>query len=150
MDKLDRKILAELQRDGRQSLTDLAKAVQTSLTSCHRRVKALEDAGTISGYHAQVDPKAVGLEFDALVFITMESTASSTVEAFEELIPSVPNVLLTRRLFGDPDYLLHVATADLAAFQVLYDERLSTLPGVKRLTSTLVMKTIAPPQPLPL
>jgi DNA-binding Lrp family transcriptional regulator len=62
---------------------------------------------------------------------------------FEESVIQIPNVLQAQRLFGDPDYLLRVITRDLAAFQRLYDEQLAALPGVQRLTSTLVMKNVA-------
>ena len=150
MDRVDREILSLLQADGRLSLTELAKSVRISLSSCHRRLRALETSGVISGYRAQIDPKAIGLGFDALVFITMDSTARETVEAFEQTITTVPNVIQTQRLFGDPDYLLHVVAPDLPSFQELYDERLSTLPGVRRLTSTLVMKNVIPGHPLPI
>jgi DNA-binding Lrp family transcriptional regulator len=64
-------------------------------------------------------------------------------------VAAIPHVLQAQRLFGDPDYLLRVATADLAAYQQLYDQRLATLPGVQRLTSTLVMKQVVNDRPLP-
>ncbi len=69
--------------------------------------------------------------------------------AFEESVAAIPHVIQAQRLFGDPDYLLRVATTDLGAYQQLYDERLATLPGVQRLTSTLVMKHVVKDRPLP-
>jgi DNA-binding Lrp family transcriptional regulator len=72
------------------------------------------------------------------------------VHAFEAAVEAVPNVLRAQRLFGDPDYLLQVIARDLPAFQRLYDERLAALPGVQRLTSTLVMKNVVIDRPLPL
>jgi DNA-binding Lrp family transcriptional regulator len=74
----------------------------------------------------------------------------TTLEMFEQSVTEIPNILHAQRLFGDPDYLLRVITRDLAAFQGLYDEQLAALPGVQRLTSTLVMKSIAEGRPLPL
>ena len=71
MDAIDRQILAELQRDGRQTLTDLAERVQLSVSPCHRRLRALEQSGVITGYHARIAPAALGLTFEALVFVTM-------------------------------------------------------------------------------
>jgi DNA-binding Lrp family transcriptional regulator len=150
MDNVDRKILAELQQDGRLSLTDLAERVNLSLSPCHRRLRALEHSGAISGYRAQVDAEALGLTFDALVFVTMRDADRDTVEAFEQAVATIPNVLQAQRLFGDPDYLLHVIARDLRAFQKLYDDRISTLPGVQRLSSTLVMKSVVENRPLPL
>lgn len=150
MDDVDRKILAELQKDGRLTVTELAERVRLSLSPCHRRVRALERSGAISGYRAHLDAHALGLTFDALVFITMHDASRDTVAAFEEAVAAVPNVLQAQRLFGDPDYLLRVVTRDLPAFQELYDDRLATLPGVQRLSSTLVMKDVVVDRPLPL
>ena len=150
MDDVDRKILAELQKDGRLTVTELAERVRLSLSPCHRRLRALERSGAISGYRAHLDAHALGLTFDALVFITMHDAARDTVAAFEEAVAAIPNVLQAQRLFGDPDYLLRVVTRDLPAFQELYDDRLATLPGVQRLSSTLVMKDVVVDRPLPL
>jgi DNA-binding Lrp family transcriptional regulator len=150
MDAVDRKILAELQRDGRLTITELADRVRLSVSPCHRRLRALENSGAISGYRAQLDAHALGLTFEALVFVTMRASDRSTLEMFEQSVTEIPNVLQAQRLFGDPDYLLRVITRDLTAFQRLYDEQLTALPGVQRLTSTLVMKSVAEGRPLPL
>ncbi|WP_394525484.1 Lrp/AsnC family transcriptional regulator [Paenarthrobacter nicotinovorans] len=150
MDKMDRSILAELQMDGRLSLTDLAERVGLSLSPCHRRLRALEQSGAISGYRAQLDAEALGLTFEALVFVTMRDGDRETVAAFEDAITDVPHALRVQRLFGDPDYLLQVVARDLTDFQRLYDEKLSALPGVQRLSSTLVMKSVVENRQLPL
>jgi DNA-binding Lrp family transcriptional regulator len=149
MDATDRKILAELEREGRLTVTELADRVRLSVSPCHRRLRELERSGAIRGYRAIVDPAAVGLNFEALVFATLHQGDHDTVAAFEGALVTIPEVLQAQRLFGDPDYLLRIITADLAAFQRLYDDRLSTLPGLRRLTSTIVMKTIVDPRPLP-
>lgn len=150
MDEVDRKILAELQNNGRLTLTELAERVRLSLSPCHRRVRALESSGAISGYHAVLDPKAFGLDFEALVFVTLSIGTKESLHAFDTAVHAVPNVLSAQRLVGDPDYLLHVITRDLPAFQQLYDEQLTTLPGVQRLTTTLVMKNVVHGRQLPL
>jgi DNA-binding Lrp family transcriptional regulator len=150
MDALDWKILAELQQDGRLTVTELAERVGLSLSPCHRRLRALEHSGAISGYHAHLNTNALGLTFEALVFVTMHGGDRATVDAFEQAVAAIPNVREAQRLFGEPDYLLRVITADLPAYQELYDERLSTLPGVQRLSSTLVMKSVVEDRPLPL
>jgi DNA-binding Lrp family transcriptional regulator len=150
VDAVDRKILAELQRDGRLTITELADRVRLSVSPCHRRLRALENSGAISGYRAQLNAHVLGLTFEALVFVTMRASDRSTLEMFEESVTEIPNVVQAQRLFGDPDYLLRVITRDLAAFQRLYDEQLAALPGVQRLTSTLVMKSVAEGRPLPL
>lgn len=150
MDRIDRKILAELQKDGRLSVTELAERVGLSLSPCHRRVRALEESGVLLGYRAQLDPGALGLNFSAMVFATLREGDRRAVEAFETALVDIPQVVDAQRLFGEPDYLLHVITQDLPAFQRLYDESLSTLPNVQRLTSTLVMKRVVQDRPLPL
>lgn len=150
MDSIDQKILAELQREGRLSLTELADRVKLSLSPCHRRVRTLEQAGIIAGYHAALNPKALGLEFEALLFITMRSADRDTLDAFEASVTAIPAVIAAHRLFGDPDYLLRILTKNLDAYQHLYDDHLATLPGVQRLTSTLVMKSVIDNRPPPL
>ncbi|WP_315095997.1 Lrp/AsnC family transcriptional regulator [uncultured Cellulomonas sp.] len=150
MDAIDRAILAELQRDGRQTLTELAERVQLSVSPCHRRLRALERAGVITGYHARLDPASLGLGFAALVFVTMREATRGSIGAFESAVAGLPNVLQAQRLFGDPDYLLRVIARDLADYQRLYDDQLATLPGVQRLTSTLVMRSIVEDRSLPL
>jgi DNA-binding Lrp family transcriptional regulator len=150
MDKIDCRILAELQSDGRLSVTELADRIGLSVSPCHRRVRALEQSGAIQGYHAHLDPVNLGLNFSAIVFVTLRDGDHNAVKAFEASLVEVPQVIQAQRLFGDPDYLLHVIARDLPAFQQLYDERLSTLPSVQRLTSTLVMKNVVQDRPFPL
>jgi DNA-binding Lrp family transcriptional regulator len=150
VDHVDRRILAELQQDGRLTVTELAERVRLSVSPCHRRLRALERSGAISGYRAHLDAAALGLTFEALVFVTMRGADRATVDAFEEAVAAVTHVLQAQRLFGDPDYLLRVIAPDLPAFQQIYDDRLATLPGVQRLSSTLIMKSVVEHRPLPL
>jgi DNA-binding Lrp family transcriptional regulator len=150
MDDVDRKILAELQLDGRLTVTELAERVRLSVSPCHRRLRALERSGAISGYRAHLDAHALGLTFEALVFVTMRGADRETLDAFEAAVAAVPHVIQAQRLFGDPDYLLRVISRDLSSFQKVYDDDLATLPGVQRLTSTLVMKRVVEDRPLPL
>jgi DNA-binding Lrp family transcriptional regulator len=149
MDAVARKILAVLQEDGRLTITELAARVGLSVSPCHRRLRELERSGAIRGYRAVVDADALGLGFEALVFVTMRQEDRETLLGFEEGVAAIPHVVQAQRLFGDPDYLLRVVTADLAAYQRLQDEKLSALPGVQRMTSTLVMKQVVTDRPLP-
>jgi len=150
MDRTDRKILAELQRDGRLSVTELAERVQLSVSPCHRRLRALERSGAIAGYRAHLDAAVLGLSFDALVFVNMATTARETIEAFETAVAAIEHVVQAQRLFGSPDYLLRVVAVDLPHFQRLYDDELTRLPGVQNLSSTLVMKSVVEQRDLPL
>ena len=134
MDRTDKKIIAELQADGRLSLTELADKVGLSLSPCHRRVKNLEETGIISGYRAQIDTARLGLSFSVIVFVSLEKADRQAVSSFEKAVVDVPEVISAQRLFGNPDYMLHVLTRDMESFQRLYDLDLSALPGVQRLT----------------
>jgi DNA-binding Lrp family transcriptional regulator len=147
MDAVDRKILAELEADGRLTVTALAERVNLSVAPCHRRLRALEQAGAIRGYRAIIDPAAIGRGFEVLVHVTMDREDAATVAEFERGLAAIPEVRHAERLFGDPDYLVRVATADLEAYQALRDERLASLPGVRRLSSTIVMKRIVEQRP---
>jgi DNA-binding Lrp family transcriptional regulator len=104
----------------------------------------------LRGYHADVDPAAVGLGFTAIVFVTMHQEDQTTIAGFETQVVAIPQIVAAQRLFGDPDYLLRVVAADLDAYRLVYDERLASLPGVQRLNSTLVMKDLVGTRGLPL
>ena len=149
MDVVDRKILAELQAAGRLTVTELADRVALSVAPCHRRLRELERTKVIRGYRAIIDPAAIGLGFEVLVQVTMDREDATTIARFERELAGVPEVRHAERLFGDPDYLIRVATADLAAYQALRDEKLAALPGVQRLSSTIVMKRIVDDRPYP-
>jgi DNA-binding Lrp family transcriptional regulator len=147
MDAIDRKILAVLQDEGRLTVTELAQRVGLSAAPCHRRMRELERTGAIRGYRAVIDPAVVGRGFEVLVSVTMDREES--VAAFEAGLAAIDEVVHAERLFGEPDYFVRVATADIAAFQKLRDERLARLPGVQRLTSTIVMMRVVDNRPLP-
>ncbi|MFN8062969.1 MAG: Lrp/AsnC family transcriptional regulator [Vicinamibacterales bacterium] len=150
IDPIDRQILTELQADGRLTITELAERVRLSLSPCHRRLRALEASGALVGYHARLDRRLLGLDISAIVFVTLREVNGDAVASFETAVTRVRQVIQAVRLFGDPDYLLHVVATDLADFQALYDAHLSALPGVQRLSSTLVMKDVVEDRPLPL
>jgi DNA-binding Lrp family transcriptional regulator len=109
----------------------------------------LQRTGAIRGYRAAVDPAALGLGFDVLVSITMDREDAATITGFEAALAAVARVRHAERLFGDPDYLLRVVSADLAGYATLRDETLSAPPGVRRLTFIIVMKRIVDDRPLP-
>lgn len=149
VDAIDRKILAQVQADGRLTVTELAQRVGLTVAPCHRRLRELERAGVIRGYRAVVDPAALGLGFEVLVAVTMDREDAGTIAEFERSLAAIAEVRHAERLFGDPDYLVRVATVDIAAYQRLRDEKLATLPGVQRLTSTIVMKRVVDQRPFP-
>lgn len=149
MDRIDRQILRELQRDGRLSNAELAERVGLTPSPCLRRVNRLEQDGVIRGYRALLEPTAVGRGFQAHVSVVMAREDRPTVAEFERRITELPEVVEAMRLFGDPDYLLRIAVADIAAYERFRTERLSLLPGVARLTSHLTMKQVKADAGLP-
>ncbi|MFU0805225.1 MAG: Lrp/AsnC family transcriptional regulator [Pseudoclavibacter caeni] len=148
MDAIDRRILAELQQDGRQTITELARRVQLSVSPCLRRVRALERDGVITGYHASVDPRKAGLEFEALLFITMSRSDATTLAQLEEAMTAIDEIVDCQRLFGEPDYLVRVITRSLTDYQTLYDTRIADIPGIERIRSTLVMRSVVSDRPI--
>ncbi|WP_325791166.1 Lrp/AsnC family transcriptional regulator [Arthrobacter koreensis] len=148
IDAIDREILRILQKDGRMSATAVAAEVGLTVAPCHRRIKELERAGVLTGYRAVVAPAPVGLGFQTLVFVTLRDRAQML--AFEKELGRHEQIVKADRLFGDPDFLLKVMAADLPGYQQFYDDVLVNLPGVEKLTSTIVMKTVKEEAGLPL
>lgn len=142
MDRTDRAIIRHLQADGRIANTELADKVGLTPSPCLRRVRALEESGVITGYHAGVDATALGRGFRVLVHIDMAAQNTETIEAFEAGVAEADAVEECFRMFGQPDYLLWVAVADLAAYEQVYMTTLTRLPGVARTNSQFPMKKV--------
>ena len=142
MDRLDRAILRHLQADGRLPNVELAERVRLSPSQCLRRVRALERAGVIRGYHADIDPAAVGRGFEVTVHVELTLKDRDTVEAFEAGIASFEEVVECRRMFGVPDYVIRVAVSDPAAYEAFYMAKLAQLPGLARVNSQFAMKVV--------
>jgi DNA-binding Lrp family transcriptional regulator len=146
MDAVDRRIIAELQRDGRLSNVELADRVGLTPAPCLRRVKRMESEGVIVGYTALIDPEAIGRGFEVLVFLDLTHKDRATFEAFEAAVAALDEVTEVRRMFGLPDYLIRVATASLEGFETFLSTRLGSLPGVSKLDSHITMKLIKAPE----
>lgn len=142
VDGTDRAIIDLLVEHGRMPNSELADRVNLSPSPCLRRVRALEEAGVITGYHAAVDPAALGRGLVVVLAVEMAEQRQQAVESFEVAVRGVEQVVSCRRMFGSPDYLLEVAVADLAAYERLYMSVLTTLPGVARTSSQIIMKTV--------
>jgi DNA-binding Lrp family transcriptional regulator len=142
MDAIDRAIIAQLEREGRLTNTELASRVNLSPTPCLRRVRNLERAGVIRGYHAAVDPAAIGRGFQVVLHIEMAVQDRERSEAFERAVEQLDEVTECRRMFGRPDYLLFIAVSDAAAYEQLLLNKLADLPGVARTNSQLTMKLV--------
>lgn len=149
MDDIDRAILRQLQRHGRIPNNELADRVGLSPSPCLRRVRNLELSGVITGYTAVLDRSAVGCDYEPIVWVTLAVVTRESMLAFEDAIQEIPEVVEAARMMGQPDYLLRVVTADAAAFEALYIDRLARLPHVQTLTSQLAMKVVKRTSELP-
>ena len=149
MDPVDRTILSLVKDNARISAAELAHHTGVSSSTCLRRLRALQRDGVIAGFHARVDPAALGFSTQVTAFITLGKEDRDTVAALEQGLADIPEVLTAERLFGDPDFLVRLVARDLADYQRLRDEKLSTLPGVEKITSTLVMRTIVDDRAVP-
>jgi Lrp/AsnC family leucine-responsive transcriptional regulator len=147
MDRTDRAIIDQLSQNARLSNVELAARINLSPSPCLRRVRALEEAGTIRGYHADIDPAALGLGFEVTVLIELHQKDRSTVEEFERKIAEMDAVLECRRMFGIPDYIVRVAVADAADYETFYMNELAELPGVGRVNSQFTMKLVKADKP---
>jgi DNA-binding Lrp family transcriptional regulator len=139
LDRYDRAILAELQRDGRISNVQLAGLVSLSESACLRRVRALEQTGLIDRYVALLDQKKAGLSGTVFVHIALRREEQSELAAFEAAVQDIPEIMECYLMTGEFDYLLRVVIIDMADFERLHNEALTRLPGVARVNSSVAI-----------
>jgi len=130
MDNIDRKIISELQKDGRLTNQELSERVNLSPSPCLRRVKILENEGIIKGYTVLVDEKAYGLPIIAFVRIRLNSHSSETIQNFEKSIQDEGQILECYIMTGSHDYLLRVLVESLSDYENFIRKRLQPLPGI--------------------
>jgi Lrp/AsnC family transcriptional regulator, leucine-responsive regulatory protein len=142
LDRIDLKILAELMGDARASQLELAEKVGLSATACARRIRQLEDAGIIRGYHADLDATALGLVTTVVVTITLEKQSEDYLAAFEAAIARCPDIVSCHLMSGSDDYHLQVLARDIADFERIHKQHLSRMPGVARIHSSFAMREV--------
>ncbi|TCK41587.1 AsnC family transcriptional regulator [Leucobacter luti] len=142
MDGLDRAIVDELVRDGRVTNVELAARIGLTPGPCLRRVQRLEADGVIRGYHAEVDPGAVGRGFEVILHVDLVTQEASVVTSFEREAAALHEVSEFKRLFGTPDYFLRIAVADLAGYEEFLTGRIMSIHGVGKVSSHFAMKNI--------
>ncbi|MBW6506419.1 MAG: Lrp/AsnC family transcriptional regulator [Rhodobacteraceae bacterium] len=140
LDEIDRKILAELQADGRMTNVELAKRVGISAPPCLRRVRTLEEAGYIRGYHADVNPRELGFEVGVFAMVRLQSQAESDLGAFEALCRAWPLVRECHMLNGEIDFILKCVAPDLSSFQRFLTEELTSAANVASVKTSLVIR----------
>lgn len=142
LDEIDRKILRQLQRNGRISNIELSRTIHLSPTPCLERVRRLERAGYITGYVALLDPQKLDAAVMVFVQITLDRTTPDVFEQFRNAIVALPEVLECHMVAGGFDYLVKIRVADMAAYRHVLGERLTALPGVSQTHSYVVMEEV--------
>jgi DNA-binding Lrp family transcriptional regulator len=140
LDEIDRKILAELQADGRMTNVELAKRVGISAPPCLRRVRTLEESGFIRGYHADVDARELGFEVQVYAMVGLQSQAEADLSRFEERCRNWPLVRECHMLNGEVDFILKCVAPDLSTFQRFLTEDLTAAENVASVKTSLVIR----------
>ncbi|MEM8632381.1 MAG: Lrp/AsnC family transcriptional regulator [Pseudomonadota bacterium] len=140
LDAIDRKILAELQADGRMTNVELAGRVGISAPPCLRRVRTLEEGGYIEGYHARVNARALGFEVQVFAMVGLISQAEADLSAFEERCRMWPLVRECHMLNGEVDFILKCVAPDLSTFQSFLTEELTAADNVASVKTSLVIR----------
>ncbi len=140
LDAIDRKILSELQRDGRMTNVELARRVGISAPPCLRRVRTLEESGFIRGYHAQVDVRQLGFEVQVFAMVGLQSQAEGDLAAFEAQCRNWPLVRECHMLNGEVDFVLKCVAPDLSTFQSFLTSELLRARNVGSVKTSLVIR----------
>ena len=140
LDDIDLRIIDELQRNGRMTNVDLARRVGISAPPCLRRVRALEQAGFIAGYHANVDPALLGFGVTVFAMVGLHSQAEADLQAFEARVESWPEVRECHMLNGDIDFILKCVAPDLSSFQDFLTQKLTPAPNVANVKTSLTIR----------
>ena len=149
-DDYDRAILEVLQREGRITNVQLASRVNLSESACLRRVRTLEKAGLIERYTAVVDQQKAGIPVNVFVSIMLQRQDQADLQAFEEAVQDVPEVIECYLMTGEFDYLIRVAVSDAADFERIHSQHLTRLPGVARVQSSFALRTVCKSSVLPI
>ena len=150
LDRYDRRILQALQKDGRITNNELAERIGLSPSPCLRRLRALEESGVISGYHARLDSSKLDLSLMALIHISMDRHTPDRFTNFETKIAGLPEVLECLLITGqEADYQLKVVVRDMDAFQALLLEQITRIEGVSGVHSSFVLRRVVDTTALP-
>lgn len=149
LDRIDRRILHELQQNGRLTNSALAERVALSESTCLRRVRRLEETGMLCGYVALVDQSKVGYPDNVFVTITLESQQQTDLAAFEQEVKKLPEVMECHMMSGEADYLLRVIVRDARDYERIHSRFLTRLPGVDRVHSSFALRTVLKRTELP-
>ena len=141
LDRIDRRLLCELQDEGRITNVELAQRVGLTAPPCLRRVRALEDAGVIRGYHADLDASKLGYAITVFALVSLRSQAEDALRQFEEHMRGLPEVRECHMLNGEIDFILKIVSRDLQSFQEFLTSKLTPAPNVASVKTSLTIRT---------
>src|SRR6201992_3643262 len=150
LDAIDRRILAALQENGRITNIALSKVAGISAPPCLRRVRALEEAGIIRGYHADLVPEALGYGVTVFAQVGLASQAEADLKAFEQLVATWPEVREAHMLTGETDFLLKIVATDWDSYQRFLSTKLTSAPNVAHVKSAMTLRVSRPEPGVPL
>ncbi|MBT0668537.1 Lrp/AsnC family transcriptional regulator [Novosphingobium profundi] len=141
LDEIDRRLLAELQDEGRITNVELAQRVGLTAPPCLRRVRSLEEAGIIQGYHADLDSSKLGFTITVFALVSLKSQAEEALRAFEDHMKGLPEVRECHMLNGEIDFILKIVSRDLQSFQEFLTSKLTPAPNVDSVKTSLTIRT---------
>lgn len=150
LDAIDRRILEQLQRNGRLTNLELAERVGLSPSPCLRRVRILEEAGVIEGYGARLNRRKVGLGLTIFIAMNLDRHGEVDVQSFRDMIAALPEIVACHVTSGEYDFLLQVVVADLEEYREFSLNRLLKIPGVKDIRSSFAIDRVKDDETLPL
>ena len=141
LDQIDRKLLAELQAEGRVTNVELAQRVGLTAPPCLRRVRTLEESGVIKGYHAEIDASKLGFAITVFALVSLKSQAEEALRQFEDHMRGLPEVRECHMLNGEIDFILKIVSQDLQSFQEFLTSKLTPAPNVASVKTSLTIRT---------
>jgi DNA-binding Lrp family transcriptional regulator len=141
LDETDRRLLTELQNEGRVTNVELAHRVGLTAPPCLRRVRALEDLGVIKGYHAELDASKLGFAITVFALVSLKSQAEESLRQFEDHMRGLAEVRECHMLNGEIDFILKIVSKDLQSFQEFLTSKLTPAPNVASVKTSLTIRT---------
>lgn len=141
LDEIDRQLLSQLQDEGRMTNVELASRVGLTAPPCLRRVRALEEAGVIKGYHAELDASRLGFSITVFAMVSLKSQAEDALREFEQAMHDLPEVREVHMLNGEIDFILKIVSKDLQSFQEFLTSKLTPAPNVASVKTSLTIRT---------
>jgi DNA-binding Lrp family transcriptional regulator len=141
LDQIDRRLLSELQNEGRVTNVELANRVGLTAPPCLRRVRGLEESGVIKGYHAELDASKLGFAITVFALVSLKSQAEDSLRQFEDHMKDLPEVRECHMLNGEIDFILKVVSKDLQSFQEFLTSKLTPAPNVASVKTSLTIRT---------